>query len=358
MTENRMLILALGKSDGGTAQYAREIINHTKVKDKIELFVSQQSYHNWDELKHIKIFKIPTYTNKIGFIISTLFIYPCFLFFVFIKLLLNKFDVLYIPYFHHWEYGVIRLFRLFNKKIVYTVHDGIHHDGEYEVLGQNVMLSSIKNSTDVIFLTNYVMRLVERKIGEIKWRKYIIPHGLIRYHGLKIKKQINDIPVILFFGRIIKYKGVELLIEAIPKLHVKAKIIIAGKKYYDIKFPDLPLLTVIGKWLTNDEVVQLINQADILVLPYNEATQSGVITLGIAAHVPIITTDVGGLREQLANGGLYVDLNSTAIALTIDNLLTDRTLYTDLQARLKNQADSLQWANIANQIEQICFSGK
>ena len=356
MTASRVLILALGKSDGGTAQYTREIINHIKAKANIELFVSKQSHHNWDEFKQIKIYKIPTYTNKIVFVVSSLFIYPWFLFYVLIKLVLNKFDVLYIPYFHHWEYGVIKLFKLFNKKIVYTVHDGVLHEGEYEVLGQNMMFSSIRNSTDVIFLTNYVMKLVENNIGQIKWNKYVIPHGLIKYPGLKIKEKINDIPVILFLGRIIKYKGVEFLIDALPKLNVKAKVIIAGKKYYDVKFPDLPALTVINRWLTNNEMANLLNQADILVLPYIEATQSGVVTLGMTAQIPIITTDVGGLKEQLGEGGLYVNLDGTAIAKAIDKLLTDKVLYANIQVQLKNQANSLQWTNIASQIEQICFS--
>ena len=58
-------------------------------------------------------------------------------------------------------------------------------------------------------------------------------------------------------------------------------------------------LSIIDKFLDEEEISYLLNTNDVLILPYIDATQSGIVTLGMASGLPIICTNVGGLKEQI-----------------------------------------------------------
>ena len=122
-----------------------------------------------------------------------------------------------------------------------------------------------------------------------------------------------DGEVVLFFGYIRRYKGLDTLLEAWPAVRAarpKATLVVAGESYEDVA-PYQALAAAAGgepavrmwtRYIPDDEVEALFKAADVVVLPYRSATQSGVTHVAYAMGVPVITTDVGGLAETVAPG--------------------------------------------------------
>ena len=119
-----------------------------------------------------------------------------------------------------------------------------------------------------------------------------------------------DARVLLFFGLIRDYKGLDLLIDAFGRLDGRYHLVIAGEPYgsfegYQRQIDALPRRANIhlhARFIPDDEVPRFFSAADAVVLPYKSATQSGVTAIAFHFGVPVVATDVGGLREALDDG--------------------------------------------------------
>ncbi len=350
-----ILILALGKSDSGTAIYAGNIVKEFPLDSNIDLFVSKYSDYDWTEISHrFRVKRFRTYRNNIEFLLNSLVFYPLLLIKIIFYLALGKYDTIYVPYFHHWEIFILKIFRLFKKNIIYTVHDGIMHGGESRALDQYIIFSSIRAATKIVFLTNYVQTIVK---AEVKFHgtSYVIPHGIISLPGVLESKPLSIPPKILFIGRISRYKGVELLFDLKKYLrHKDIVITIAGKSNYPIDTSCLGDIIFIDKWLSESEVVSLLNNSDILILPYLEATQSGVVTLAIDAQIPVVVTDVGGLREQFESAApVFVEPNTKSIASGVDFILDSPSEFHSIQKQLSLIKESITWGMVSKKIVEL-----
>jgi glycosyltransferase involved in cell wall biosynthesis len=209
------------------------------------------------------------------------------------------------------------------------------------------------NATKLVFLTKYVEWTI--KIGHLP-PSVIIPHGPIQFPGLLEVHLHQKKLKILFLGRIGKYKGLELLIEAVSFLKNDAWecLTIAGKPLYKIEIPEHSKIKSVEKWLTEQEICHLVNHHDVLILPYRTATQSGVAALGIAATIPMVCTNVGGLKEQLgADEAVWTDANPISIAIAIQSLSNCPALYNEIHHRLLKKKSNLSWSKIASQLHDI-----
>ena len=127
-----------------------------------------------------------------------------------------------------------------------------------------------------------------------------------------------DDEVALFFGYVRRYKGLDTLLEAWPRVRARRAVtlLVAGEFYDDqapyralaLKAGGEPHVRILDRYLEDHEVEAVFRAADVAVLPYRSATQSGVTHVAYALGVPVITTDVGGLAETVAEGetGLVV----------------------------------------------------
>jgi glycosyltransferase involved in cell wall biosynthesis len=112
----------------------------------------------------------------------------------------------------------------------------------------------------------------------------------------------------LFFGRIRAYKGLDLLRDAMRHLHLThpdATLRVVGEGDIEAAAPGLsamPGVTVEPRWVADNDIPALVGTAHAVVLPYREASQSGVLPIALACGVPVVATPVGGLAEQLRDG--------------------------------------------------------
>lgn len=165
---------------------------------------------------------------------------------------------------------------------------------------------------------------VERDLKIVKAdAKYIkLAHPIYHIFGELIdrKKARSDIgippdaPAILFFGYIRKYKGLDILLRAMPGLLKKLpelRLIVAGEFYgdeaeyrkliQDLKIPAKNLVLATD-YIANDKVATYFSATNVVVLPYRTATQSGIVQIAYNFDVPVIATDVGGLSEVVIDG--------------------------------------------------------
>ncbi len=173
----------------------------------------------------------------------------------------------------------------------------------------------------------------------------VIPHGDYGF----LKRYSRDLPeedLILFFGRFSKYKGIEVLCQAERLLASRLdgyKVVIAGEGEADGFLSDIGpsgRVEVVNRFLSDAEVAQWFQRARIVVLPYTQASQSGVLAIALAFEKPAIVTAVGGLPEAVQHGeaGLIVPPNDpVALADAIEELWMNP----DLRGKLANAGKAL-----------------
>ena len=168
--------------------------------------------------------------------------------------------------------------------------------------------------------------------------------------------------VILFFGLIRRYKGLDLLLEAMPRVaeETGAHLYIAGECYdelsdYEDQIARLGIadhVTLDARYVANEEVPTLMAAADVVVLPYRHATQSGIAQVAYACGRPVITTAVGGLPDVVWDGetGLLVPPEDPgSIADAVRRFYEDGLAET-LEAGVQSRVAQLSWAGLAEAI--------
>jgi glycosyltransferase involved in cell wall biosynthesis len=176
-----------------------------------------------------------------------------------------------------------------------------------------------------------------------------------------------DIPTVLFFGFVRPYKGLKYLIEAYPLVLARtdAHLLIAGE-FWDDATPYLEQIkalgleercTVLDQYIPNEGVGDCFAAADLVVLPYVDATQSGIVQLAFGFGVPVVTTKVGGLSEAVEDGvtGLLVDPeDSHALAAAIIRYF-EEDLGSDMRTKIQAGKDRFSWEQLVTTIEELAL---
>lgn len=211
----------------------------------------------------------------------------------------------YLP--HPLDNRIAKL--LIRKKfwVIRSIHDYKRHPGDKWPTRAS-LYRQIKFSSEIIVHSNFVAQ----RIG---------PSVKLQIFSLPVPRRFvemrSPIKIALFVGRFRAYKGIDQLLAAWPKVletSPDARLILAGDGKIK-KFGDLSNVTIINKWLGNNEIEKLIDLSTCVVFPYKEASQSGPLSLAISAHKPVVVTDVGGLLEQAVKGVYFqIDFSSESIA--------------------------------------------
>jgi glycosyltransferase involved in cell wall biosynthesis len=178
----------------------------------------------------------------------------------------------------------------------------------------------------------------------------------------------DEVPVLLFFGFVRPYKGLDHLIEALPAVlaHLDAHLLVAGEFWddpaaYRERIQALGLkdrVSIVDRYIPGEEVGAYFAAADLVTLPYVDATQSGVIQIAFGFGVPVVTTTVGGLAEAVEDGvtGFLVPpRDSQALATAILRFFQEDRA-TSFRANIQAQQDRFSWERLVALIEELAQS--
>lgn len=278
------------------------------------------------------------------------------------------------PFFAFCHFTISSLLRKeLKNKIVFITENFISH--EKNLFESTLTRIGLKNANYFIALS----KKVENDLKLISGKRKIFRSELPVYDHLKgdenkrseVRKYFNfsdDDKVLLFFGYIRKYKGLDLLIESLkiisetsPQLNFK--LLIAGE-FYDDKENYLKLIDelklndrikIFDNYIPNEKVKDFFIASDLVVLPYRSATQSGILNLAYGFNLPVVITNVGGLSEfvipeQTGVIAEFADAKSISLAILKYFDLVDKI---DFKENIAQYCNKNRFANFSEVIKNI-----
>jgi glycosyltransferase involved in cell wall biosynthesis len=229
---------------------------------------------------------------------------------------------------------------------------------------QNILVCRIADRI-IVHGNNHKSRLMRKKVPEN--RISVIPHGDMRFletcHATPSMIHDPSEQVILFLGRIWPYKGIEYLLQAmsiIEKRFLNIRLIIAGQgdfSPYQRLANKLRKFTLLNKFLTNQEVAGLLQNASVVVFPYIAASQTGWISAAYTFKKPVVATNTGNFGEMVQDGktGLLVPTkNAEALATAILKLLTNKKVREQFGiSGFQLMCDEMSWEMIGEKTSQV-----
>lgn len=267
-------------------------------------------------------------------------------------------------------FGIISLMiKVFsNSKIIFICHNITPH--EKFPLG-NVLTKFAFSFADYFIVQSDVVEKDLLKIKpKAKYKKIFHPtyeifgEAIDKNEARKILGIRPDEKVLLFFGYIRAYKGLDLLLRAMKYVLSKfpVKLLIVGefyedpKRYYKIIEEDgiSDFIIFKSEYVPNEEVKIYFSASDLVVLPYISATQSGIIQLAYNFNKPVIVTDVGGLSEVVVNGktGFVAERSPEKLSEAILKFF-DENLSEIFIKNIDGVKKNFSWDNLVIAIEDI-----
>jgi glycosyltransferase involved in cell wall biosynthesis len=195
--------------------------------------------------------------------------------------------------------------------VIRLLHDYKRHPGDK--WPPNILIRYIvKKSKFLIALSNEVANRIRKLNPKIKVSIY--PHPPLDF-SITVTSKKSTGKYVLFIGRIRKYKGVENLILAFAKLGIEdLELVIAGEGRLKVKKDSG--IKVMNRWLEEWELTKLINHAEVVVFPYTEASQSGLLPYCLKQNKKVVVTPLSGLLEQtVLHKNVFVTKNFKVEAL-------------------------------------------
>lgn len=258
---------------------------------------------------------------------------------------------------HPWTPFVAPALTRAGLAFVPIVHDAAPHPGDVAPLFSWRLDRELAAAQAAVVLSDAVADMIMARRPDLPLIR--LPIGAHLPYGAATTTAARQSDF-LFFGRIRRYKGLDLLREAWPAVraaHPGATLRILGEGDLEACAPGLAALPGVKadlRWVADEAMAAEIASADALVLPYREASQSGVVPLALALGVPVIVTAVGGLGAQVENGrsGLVIPPEPHALSEAMTRM-RDPLLRADLAAGARQAADSqLDWRGRATMLRR------
>ncbi|MDB4476206.1 glycosyltransferase family 4 protein [bacterium] len=305
---------------------------------------------------------LPRAMRGVNFIISLLY-----------SILHAKIHGIKIAHFHLFHFSALELLcvkatKLFNMKVVITVHDV----KSFDKARNDKYSKSILSRADRLIVHNKISATELRKIQKDENSKIeIIKHGNYfdsiekspRADDAKIKLGLKPTsPVVLFFGQIKEVKGLDLLIEAMKQaieVHPDLHLLIAGKPWRQSFQPYLSLIESKGlsnnvtchiHYIPDSDVNFYYGSADLVVLPYREIYQSGVLLMAMSYSKAVLVSDIPGMSEIVAhakNGYTFANGDSHHLAVRLIEIFNKKAELSDIGNAARDlMAAEYSWTEI------------
>jgi glycosyltransferase involved in cell wall biosynthesis len=268
---------------------------------------------------------------------------------------------------HVWTPLIAPIFRRSGVPFICVVHDADAHPGDRTAFAKVMTDRALRLADHVLVLSEFVAnRLVSS--GQVPRSKLsVLFHPDLGFgaHSRLSRRRMSQPMRLLFLGRIMRYKGLPLFLDAVEILRSKGIAVDAGV------FGEGKLGTcarriaklgveLINRWLSGPEISDIMSRFDVLVASHVEASQSGVVAAALGARMPVVVTPVGGLVEQVTNGitGLVADrADGFAIADAIIQLSCPH-LYNSICEGIVRTSDERSMERFVREccklVDQIC----
>jgi len=220
------------------------------------------------------------------------------------------------------EFALFRFYswamRLRGGRIVWTAHNAFPHDKPRNRLNMFLWQRFLARLDGVIYLSEESKRQIEAEFPVLHHkRSVVIQHGDYlewlsamneRVERNRLSRESLGIPrdakVILSFGLIRPYKGIDLLVEQFKLLDDDTHLIIAGftsrpelREKIEQSARGRPNIHLLLRWAEGEELAALLGLSDMVVLPYRTITNSGAALLALSAQLPILGPNMGSMPE-------------------------------------------------------------
>jgi glycosyltransferase involved in cell wall biosynthesis len=241
-----------------------------------------------------------------------------------------------------------------------TIHDPQYHQGSDS---KNMKrryrryLRDMRDRCDGVFVHGQLLKQqLQSLLPRLQDRVWVVPHGPL---GPQQANALTDWEpgVVLFFGRMEEYKGLDMFIAAIRQLADEGKPVkgIAAGRGADLDRHrhrlSHPAFELIERYIPREQTINLFRRANVVVLPYKEGTQSGVAAMAMGFGRAVVATRVGSLPELVIDGqtGIIVPPGEvSALAAAIWRLVSNRRECEDLSRRSHAASrGEYSWAKVA-----------
>jgi glycosyltransferase involved in cell wall biosynthesis len=257
----------------------------------------------------------------------------------------------------------IRALQRRDLKVIYVAHDAEPHPGDYAATWQRVTQDLLIKSADrVVTLSSNVSRRLAERIPASSSKISMIPLEAVypTKRPLPLGQQSANEPIrLLFYGRLLPYKGLDLLLQALQPLKSDPRwqLTIAGSGPLEPEvrkaFSDWPQVDLELGWISDQRTAELYAGHHLLLCPYKEASQSGVIAEALSWAMPSLVMPAGALPEQIGHGaaGLIAETGDAAgfrraLASALDHPELLSTLSHGAATLLAERRDKKEWLQL------------
>lgn len=265
----------------------------------------------------------------------------------------------------------LRLLGAFPRPRVLTAHDVLPREGSPR---RRRSARRLLDAVDALVVHSEAGK--QRLVGELgisAQRVSVIPHGSFEHLAglpadVPIDPAAGDLDgrkVVLSFGLMRPYKGIDVLVEAFAATPDDAVLLVVGRAMMPLeplrsRARELGIadrVRFVPRFITDPEIPAYFRRADVVALPYREIEQSGVLFTALAFGRPMVLSDVGGFNEVAEQHGaarLVPAGDADALGLTLSQLLRDDQGRTDLAAAARRAAEGpYSWQRAAQLSEQL-----
>ena len=257
-------------------------------------------------------------------------------------------------------------------KILFITENVVSHESRF--IDRFLTKIGLSNASKFLVLSNKVKEEIASKYPD----KTVYKSELPIYNCYDTNKALNGNSirekfgfkesdrVLLFFGYIRHYKGLDILIEALSilrKTDPSYKLLVAGESYedekiylnriYELKLKDAVVME--NKFISNEDVGEYFYASDLVVLPYRTATQSGILNMAYGFLKPVVITNVGGLAEFVDRNktGVIVELSeASSVAAGVQSFF-DLRQKVDFTAEISRYIEKNSFSSISAVFEEI-----
>jgi glycosyltransferase involved in cell wall biosynthesis len=357
-----LLLQLIGK--GGTQLYLSQLANAISNTDnEVSLLLGS---HIYDEKQYADTnAQINLVSTNSSFKSMALKLCNPFTYYKILKIIaIERPDVVHLTFEDLISSILFCFLKIKGTKLLLTEHNPKPHTGDniYSKLNQQLAKLIVRKVANKIIVhgDNIKTNLIEN--GVKRESISVIPHGDYSYYTKWSQNLMEEDCTILFFGLIKEYKGLEYLLRAIPLITPSIpnlKVIVAGdgdfskyRKYINNE----ARFEIHNRYILDEEVAEFFERASIVVLPYTEASQSGIIPIAYAFKKPVVVTDVGSISEIVEDGvtGYIIPPKNTEyLAKSIIKILQNKNIKYDMGLKAYSKLENeMSWPLIAKKYIQ------